>query len=52
MEYLAEQLLTANPERAIRYLEGVIARRRLSPRTLDILKQRVQETRDELDKKS
>lgn len=52
LEYLVEQLLQANPERAIPYVEGFITRRRLSPRTLDIFKRRIQETRDELDKKS
>jgi hypothetical protein len=52
LEYLVEQILHANPERGIPYVEAFIAKRRLSPRTLDIFRRRIQETRDELDKKS
>jgi hypothetical protein len=52
LEFLVEQILHANPERGIPYVEAFIAKRRLSPRTLEIFKRRIQETRDEMDKKS
>jgi hypothetical protein len=51
LEYLAEHLLAADPQRGIPYLEGFVRRRRLSPRTDKIIKLRIQEARDERDKK-
>ncbi len=50
LEYLAEHLLAAAPERGITYLEGIIARRKLHPKTVETIKKRIQETCDEMSK--